>query len=38
MAGFFDIVIAHHKRNKLRARKYDVFKASMAVAASTAHG
>ena len=33
MAGFFDIVIAHHKKNKLRARKYDVFKASMAVAA-----
>jgi len=33
MAGFFDIVISHHKKNKLRARKYDVFKASMAAAA-----
>lgn len=33
MAGFFDIVISHHKKNKLRAQKYDVFKASMAAAA-----
>jgi tellurite resistance protein len=33
MAGFFDIVIAHHKKNKLRAAKYGVFNACMAAAA-----
>jgi len=33
MAGFFDIVISHHKKNKIRAEKYSVFKASMAAAA-----
>ncbi|MBT6094766.1 MAG: tellurite resistance TerB family protein [Rhodospirillaceae bacterium] len=33
MAGFFDMVISHHKKNKTRAEKYGVFKASMAAAA-----
>ncbi len=33
MAGFFDIVLSHHKKNKIRAEKYGVFKASMAAAA-----
>ena len=33
MAGFFDIVISHHKKNKIRAEKYSVFKAFMAAAA-----
>ena len=33
MAGFFDIVLSHHKKNKIRAEKYSVFKASMAAAA-----
>ena len=33
MAGFFDVVLSHHKKNKMRAEKYGVFKASMAAAA-----
>jgi len=33
MAGFIDILIAHHKKNKIRSRKYPILKASMAAAA-----
>ncbi|NQV98651.1 MAG: tellurite resistance TerB family protein [Rhodospirillales bacterium] len=36
MAGFFDILIAHHKKNKLRDRNFDYFKACMAAAALAA--
>ena len=33
MAGFIDILIAHHQKNKVRARKLPILKASMAAAA-----
>ena len=36
MAGFFDILVAHHKRNKQRNRDYDYFKACMAASALAA--
>ncbi len=36
MPGFFDILVAHHKKNKERARNYDYFKACMAGAALAA--
>jgi len=36
MAGFFKIVIDHHKRNRKRAREFDCFKACMAAAALVA--
>ncbi len=36
MAGFFNLLVAHHKKNKERARNYDYFKACMAAAALAA--
>lgn len=36
MAGFFDILVAHHKKNKERNRNFDYFKACMAAAALAA--
>lgn len=33
MAGFFEIVLSHHKKNKKRAENFNVFKACMAGAA-----
>ncbi|OHC75722.1 MAG: hypothetical protein A3G18_03435 [Rhodospirillales bacterium RIFCSPLOWO2_12_FULL_58_28] len=36
MAGFIDILIAHHQKNKVRARKLPILKASMAAAAIVA--
>jgi len=36
MAGFFNLLVAHHKKNKERARNYDYFKACMAASALAA--
>ena len=36
MAGFFDMLVSHHKKNKERSRNYDYFKACMAAAALAA--
>lgn len=33
MAGFFEILVAHHKKNKQREANFDFFKACMAAAA-----
>jgi len=33
MAGYIQILIKHHKRNKIRARKFPILRASMAAAA-----
>ncbi len=36
MAGFFNLLVAHHKKNKERSRTFDYFKACMAAAALAA--
>lgn len=36
MAGFFNLLVAHHKKNKERARNFDYFKACMAAGALAA--
>lgn len=36
MAGLLDVIIKHHQKNKIRARKFPILKASMAAAAVVA--